>query len=810
MKTQFQILACIGVFFSMSFAHAQNSKIKQTGSKKSKKEVKTIYDYIDSTAVPEKYKNESVVILGHYEEAKIIMPGTSFKVPGGEEKVSKAVVLNTFTITRYLLQDKNALEKFSTYYFTESEFSKLSISIISKNGKRKDLDMSEAISMRDEANVKTEWFSYSFSFGSHKKMALPTLEVGDMVEFSSQQYTAIIDPTDVKRKVSSETSWGEDALMTYNDVSYYSGGFSTGGDLGAAIYVVVLTYFYPQLFATKIPSYKRVEGIKVPEFEVELQKVYPVLKQRYEFTTNASKLPFEYTMLNGAAKPKITTSSEEQKMVIESEMNDAVTPEYFMVKENNIQMVRFTYNYKKYEKFNMHFNALGSGLSKTSASLLAKKLVNSRWKANGITAFFNIEKEIGKELRSLDNEEKLKYYYYYYKRNYSLEAYIASRGNKINSQSSLEVTKLFQLVCDRYGIPYEIVMYMPRGNGSTQSAVSGDNIMYGIIAKVDGKEIYLTDFDAYSEYNVPSRYMYGAEVFYVKPSDNFSSRSAVFNEVNANNGIHVKSDVKLNLAANELQLNSEYTISGELKTEYYRLVNNNSDYVNAWERMMGDSKEDKEEEELNFMRIRYYSDDFRELEKQDEEKERLRKSFTKLSEGAKKRVYGEFVESKYLAEAEIQKVEKNNTGITLMKSATPEEIKFSVQHTLKSTVTQVGDGALAVDFGRLIQSQTELAELDDRTRKYQIDVNYHKSFTSEIAFDLPAGYNPINLDDFNSSVDNDLISFTSEAKIQGGKIILTSTKKYKKVQASAEEWDKMILALDAAAHLFQKKLILEK
>jgi|688.fasta_scaffold04064_17 hypothetical protein len=809
MKKHIQLLAFIGLCFSMPSLQAQTNKIKQTGSKKSKKEVKTIYDFIDSTGVPEKYLQESVVILGHYEEAKIIMPGAAFKVPGGEEKVSKAVVLNTFTITRYLLQDKNALEKFSTYYFTESEYSKLSISIISKNGKRKDLDMSDAISVQDEANVKSEWFSYSFTFGNHKKMALPSLEVGDMVEFSSQQYTAIIDPADVRKKVSSETSWGEDALLTYNDIGYYSNGFSTGGDLGAAIYVVVLTYFYPQLFATKIPSYKRVEGIKVPEFEVELQKVYPVLKQRYEFTTHAGKLPFEYTLLNGAAKPKITTSVDDQKMVVESEMNDAVTPEYFMVKENNIPMVRFTYNYKKYEKFNMHFNAQGKGLSANSASLLAKKLVNTRWKANGITAFFNIEKEIGKELRSLDKEEKLKYYYYYYKRNYSLETYIASRGSKISSQTSLEVTKLFQLVCDRYDIPYEIIMYMPRNNGTSQSAVSGDNMLYGILAKVDGKDIYLTDFDAYSEYNVPSRYMYGAEVFYVNPADNFSSRSAVFQDFNANNTVHVKSAVKLNPAASELQLNTEYTISGELKTEYYRLVNNNADYVNAWERMMGESNDKKDEQELNFMRIQYYSDDFREVEKQEDEKERLRKSFNKLSEDAKKEVYGDFIESKYLTEAEIQKVEKTNTGITVLKSANPEEIKFSVQHTLKSTVTQVGDGALAVDFGRLIQSQTELAELDDRTRKYQIDVNYHKTFTSEISLELPAGYNPINLEDFNASIDNDLIAFYSEAKIEGQKIVLTCTKSYKKVQASADEWNKMVLALDAAAHVFQKKLILE-
>ena len=809
MKKLFKIAVLICIAFSLQFAHAQGGKIKKTGSKKSKKEIKTIYDFIDSVGVPDKFKNESVVVLGHYEESKIIMPGTSFKVPSGEDKVSKSVVLNSFTITRYLLQDNNALQRFSTYYFTESEFSKLSISIIKKNGKRQDLDMSDAIEMKDEANIKSEWFNYSFSFGSQKKLALPALEVGDMVEFSSQQYAAIIDPTSVKKKVNYSSSWAEDALYNYSDAMSYSSrtGYSNSS---AAIYVVILTYFYPQLFATKVPSYKRMEGIKVPEFEVELQKVYPVVKQRYEFTTNSKDLPFEYTLMNGAAKPKLTTSTESQTMVIESEMNDAITPEYFMVKENNIPMVRLTYNYKKYEKFNMHFNAQGKGLSSSSATLLAKKLINTRWKANSITAFFNIEKEIGREIKSLSKEEKLKYYYYYYKRNYSLESYIASRGQTLSNQSSLEVSKLFQLVCDRYDIPYELIMYMPRGNGATQYAVSGDHIMYGILAKVDGKDIYLTDFDAYSEYNVPSRFMYGAEVFYVDPVNAFSARSAVFQEVNTNNIYHVKSDVKLDIAQNELKLNSEYTVSGELKTEYYKWANSNTDFVNAWETMLGASAKDDDEQELNFMRIHFYSDDFRELEKQEDEKERLRKSFDKLSDRNKKSVYEDFVSSKYQAEAEVQKVENTSNGITLLKSKSPEELRFEIQHTLKNTISQVGTSALAVDLGRLIQSQTELAELDDRTRKYQIDVNYHKTYASEVSVELPSGYNPINLDDFNSSVDNDLISFVSTAKIEGQKIIITTTKTYKKVQASAEEWEKMTLALDAAAHVFQKKLILEK
>ncbi|MCC7298008.1 MAG: hypothetical protein IT244_06705 [Bacteroidia bacterium] len=542
-----------------------------------------------------------------------------------------------------------------------------------------------------------------------------------------------------------------------------------------------------------------------------MNKSYPVLKQTYEMTTFAETLPFEYSMLNGAAKPKITTSGENQTLKIESEMNDPVKEEYFMIPASNAPKVKISYNYKKFEKFNMHFDCQGKGLTDESATLLAKKMVNNKWHSNGITYFFNIEKEIGKKLKKMDNLEKLKYFYYYYKKNYSFSTLIASRGEAISSQTSMETTKLFQIFCDRYGIPYEVLMYSPRNSGATKSAISGDKLRWGLLAHVGKEDVYLTDFDAYSEFNVPARFMYGTEVFYVSPANDFSSRSAVFNGNNNYNKTEINTKATIDITKQLINVSAAYTIGGELKTEYYSMVNSTSDYFKVYDKLTGDGKEEEEDEnELNFMRIHYYSDDFREVEKQDEEKERLRKSFDKMASKNKNETYEEFVESMYQAEAEVTKVNNTNTGISTINSKEPETIEFAVDHTLKNTVQLVGDGALAVELGRLIQTQAELAGLDDRKRVNDIDVNYQKQYIQKIEIALPAGYVPVNLDDFNTNVDNDLIGFVSVAKVEGNKLILTSTKTYKKVHADQKEWSKMMEALDASAHLFQKKLLLEK
>lgn len=795
----FKSLFAIGLLFPI-IGYGQATKAKPTGKKKFQKEIKTVYDYIDSVGIPEKYKNESVVIMGHYEKTKIIKPNEPFKVQGGEEQVSSNYVIESFGITRYALQDKNALEQFSTYYFNETENSKVGIGIIKKSGERQDLDMSKAISVSDEASIKYSDFNITLKMGKYKKIAVPGLEVGDMIEFNNHQFATLVKPKEGNERV----------YVNQNDYNKKYAGYSAASSVNSSlVFLFVLTYYYPQLVTTKYPKAKRTQGIDVPEFNLQLNSKYPCLKQLYEMTTLPEVMPFEYATVNGAPAPKISNKGEAQTLTIESSMNDAITSEYYMMAGNNIPTVRFTYNFKKYQKFGLHYNNTGAGFNEKNAADLGQRFVTQRWKANGINHFFMIDKDISRTIKKMSQKDKLKYLYYYYKRNYSLVTYIQTRRKYLSNQTSLEATKIFQLFCERYGISYDLLMYSPRQNGPTSTVVSGDKLQWGLVAHVDKENIYITDFDVYSEFNVPSRFMYGAEVFYVSPEKKYAVRKEVFSEKNSNNQLHVATTATVDLAGGGLKLNSTYTAGGETKTEYYGMINSITDYYKIYDVMLGD-KTSKDEDEIDLLQLEYYSDDFRELEKQEEEKERLKRSFDTRLEQSENENFEAFAADDYHNEATVKKVNHNSHGISTYTSKEPEKLEFAIEYTLTETVQQVGESAIVVDLGKLITEQVEFSELEDRSRKYNIDLKYHQTSTTHIELAIPEGYQPANLDEFNVKVDNDLISFKSTAKIEKGKVVLETTKEYKKVHASAADWTKMMEAMDAAAHTFQRKMLFEK
>ena len=70
----------------------------------------TIEDEFKVTAVPDNWKNESAVIIGQRTEYL-------FSRPYASKSTVTVVRINEYVHKRIKLQDKNALEKFSTFYF---------------------------------------------------------------------------------------------------------------------------------------------------------------------------------------------------------------------------------------------------------------------------------------------------------------------------------------------------------------------------------------------------------------------------------------------------------------------------------------------------------------------------------------------------------------------------------------------------------------------------------------------------------------------------------------------------------------------
>src|SRR3954447_1288346 len=94
----------------------------------------SIEDEFKVTAVPDKWKNESAVIIG--QKTEYLFSRLSLN------KNSAVVRIHEYIHKRIRLQDKNSLEKFSTFYYvTMGKDGSADYKIVKANGKEASVDM---------------------------------------------------------------------------------------------------------------------------------------------------------------------------------------------------------------------------------------------------------------------------------------------------------------------------------------------------------------------------------------------------------------------------------------------------------------------------------------------------------------------------------------------------------------------------------------------------------------------------------------------------------------------------------------------
>jgi len=136
-----------------------------------------IEDEFRVTNVPDKWKNESAVILGQKTEYLFT------RVVSGRNYTT-IVRINEYIHKRIKLQDKNALEKFSTFnYVTMGKDGSAEYKIIKTNGKEETVDMKTAVEDDKDIDPVYKPIFYSLNIKS-QKMAIQDLEVGDVIDYT--------------------------------------------------------------------------------------------------------------------------------------------------------------------------------------------------------------------------------------------------------------------------------------------------------------------------------------------------------------------------------------------------------------------------------------------------------------------------------------------------------------------------------------------------------------------------------------------------------------------------------------------------
>lgn len=183
MRTYTYLLIClIGLSLLPQDSHAQNKK-------KVKRDAKNMEFYnavvdvndksFDVTTAPEAWKNESYVLLAI---------NTYINVG------SKKGQLRGINRKRVLLQDQNAVELFTEFYFQDSET--ILITLTKKNGEEIEINTKDAIKVTTEVpSVYSSRFQSSQSY----KFAIPNIEIGDILDFTtiySQDFGGILSYAD--------------------------------------------------------------------------------------------------------------------------------------------------------------------------------------------------------------------------------------------------------------------------------------------------------------------------------------------------------------------------------------------------------------------------------------------------------------------------------------------------------------------------------------------------------------------------------------------------------------------------------------
>lgn len=159
------------LFTSGLYAQAQSKQERayQEEADQVKKEIQNAKDSaFMQMAIPEKYQNESAVIL-------------AMKFSLDADHSRRKDHITTTLHERVKIQDKAALEEYSEFNIQKLKSSSwyrgyklvsfMGIRVIKPNGQQRDIDMNDAVSVKDEKNDKKQ------------KIAISDLEVGDIIDY---------------------------------------------------------------------------------------------------------------------------------------------------------------------------------------------------------------------------------------------------------------------------------------------------------------------------------------------------------------------------------------------------------------------------------------------------------------------------------------------------------------------------------------------------------------------------------------------------------------------------------------------------
>lgn len=717
------------------------------------------------TAVPEKWSKESAVIIGQKSEYL-------FTRLASGKKYTTVVRINEYVHKRIKLQDKNALEKFSTFYYvTMGKDGKAVYQIIKASGKKIDVDMSTAIEEENDIPAIYKPIYYRLNI-KYYKIAIPDLEVGDIIDYS----------------IRSTINWD-----------------------------------------------MRENGVGFTPFIFSLSNTYSTMYQQYRFTM-ADGMKVKFRAFNGAPNLKLDSKASvfgekesyvayymldrdrekttEERWSYELRNTPTVKFRVIMLADNDpdskqlgMAMVDRTFIdvedvYKRYVGAALYNTTTVNTLVGYTAEYIAKKKAEGFLKNDDDAireTYYCLRKvflemyykgPVHSDLEKYMTGKKL--YKKVLKQQEKDELKKEEREDEIRINAVVFATSLRTALAAQ-GIQSELFVYMPRRLGAWRDAVFMDELDFVMKVKSKRKNYFLEAFNNFDAFASPYSYLEGTEGYsigYDEPNKYYKTPGPT-STVN-DNIARKEYAVSFATGMDVIDVKRTTTLTGHEKRALIGIANLDRSYLAGdFEKYYNvptqKGKKKKGEEETPMTT----STDYANPDKEEKVKER-----TELLE---KDIKDEFDLEKY---GSFELLDNGRYGDTAA-------LKYAETFSLKKLVSKAGRNFI-FDAGKLIGDQIKLEESEIAKRDGDIWIPNARTIENTIVLTVPAGYTVEGIQDLNMSVDNESGSFTSTAKMEEDKLIINTQKKYKKSFDKKEVWPNYVAFLEAGYKFSQAKVVLKK
>lgn len=731
-----------------------------------KKKSKEYNDYIfDETQVPDKWKNESVVILARKVNFKShVNPFTNIGY------------IHSYYRVRMKLQDQSAVEKFSQFYFGANDI--VEIKVESPDGTVTEVDMNDAI---DEKETVSDFLFFSeLSFTKRKKLAIPNLSPGDIID-----YTAF----EGERFNRNVYHWSDILLFWFP-----------------------LVYLKPIIGGGDEPS--------VPQSSQCLADDYPVVAQKIEFDLSKN-FYLNFRSLNGAPDIEVEKKKKGKGKiwVFTDTMREKLKEENWSEPMYSLPSIKYKVSYLRHRhKRRTHElidrkKRLKTSTTEDDIKKMAREIITNngdyyrnldvRKQGNYSEGmlYYKFYKTIGKKINS--DAEFLKSFFNYYREEKLL--HIASEGDEAPYNAYVANRKfvnVFVRVLKKRLIPYKLIMGVPRSRGGMEELMNQNDVIWGVKVDVNGEELIFIDCDIYSHPNQYHPALEGLEVYEIKPSwyrkgVKIDKMDMPISNPTDNNYIQTIT-AEFTPGLDTVKMQRITTLTGMQK---YRFKDEAFDYGKFYDRV----KKARKDNNVLVNRFVYETDLAEDESFLNDEEERLKNSFVKsVDKNRGKKSKAELKSDYYVTDYNNFKVVQDGLD--------PEapEVMIEEKFDIRDMLDDLGNNTFILKVGEFIDGQVEIKDMDDRERETDIIYPYPRSFVYNVEIQIPAGLKVGSIEHLNRNVDNETGSFRSVATLEMSVLKIKIEKKYKDNFHEKSKWSSVLAFVDEAVDFRSAKVILTR